>query len=98
MARGFARGGVVLRGGGGGRMGGSRRAIRSFHLRLHSSLRQQGGVFDAGSFMARRTKAKALGYEPCPFEGYAYVESWGGRALGWRGFGWDLEMGGSGRA
>ena len=61
-------------------MGGSRRAIRSFHLRLHSSLRQQGGVFDAGCFMARRPKAKALGYQPCPFEGYAYVESWGGTA------------------
>ena len=58
-----------------GSVGGSGRAIRSLRLRLHSGLRQQGGRLRRRWLMARRPKTKALGYQPCPFEGYAYVES-----------------------
>jgi hypothetical protein len=42
------------------------KAIQSFRLRLHSGLRQSGRDLVEG-FLARRPKAEALGYQPCPF-------------------------------
>ena len=50
-----------------------RKAIQSLRLRLHSSLRQRGMHLRCGLFMALRPKAKALGYQPCPFEGWVVV-------------------------